>query len=518
MSPGVSSLSMRAKNRYNGENIMEAAMEDQHLLPVGEAAPRTRTLTIGTRTFLVSVAILLALMIGAGLLTVFVPAGSYDRIEADGRTTILPDSFHLSEAKAYPVWRWFTAPVEVLGADGSTTIIAIILFLLVIGGSIAVLDRSGVLNAILGAMVRRFEKAKYTLMGVLVLAFMTMGAVIGMFEETVALIPLFIALACRLGWDSLTGLGLVLLSTGFGFSAAVTNPFTIGIAQGIAGLPTFSGFGYRLVVFAVFYAALFLFLRRYAKRIEADPTRSPVYALDRANQLPATHPDAAFQDTPRLRRAVRWFTGCMLGMFVLLLAGTVLPAISDLSLPLVGLAFLLGGLGAGLWSGMGARGTVSVFGKGSLGLAPAILLILMASSVKHIITTAGILDTLLHGMANLLTGVPPFVAVVLVYLLVLLMELFIGSGSAKAFLVMPIVVPLADLLGIHRQVMVLAYQFGDGFSNLFYPTNPVLLIGLGLTVVSYPAWIRWVAKLQGVVFLLTLALLEIALLTGYGPF
>lgn len=493
-------------------------MEGPHPLAAEESAPRNQTVSIGTRTFLVSAAILLALMLGAGLLTVFVPAGTYDRVEVEGRQTILPDSFHLTEAKAYPVWRWFTAPVEVLGADGRATIIAIIVFLLVIGGSIAVLDRSQVLNAILGAMVRRFEKAKYTLMGVLVLAFMSMGAVIGMFEETVALIPLFIALACRLGWDSLTGLGLVLLSTGFGFSAAVTNPFTIGIAQGIAGLPTFSGFGYRLVVFVVIYTTLFLFLRRYAKRIEADPTRSPVYALDRANHLPAACPDAVFTDTLHIRRAVRWFTCCMLGMFGLLLAGTVVPVISELSLPLVGLAFLLGGFGAGLWAGMGARRTGSVFGKGSLGLAPAIVLILMASSVKHIITTAGILDTLLHGMANLLTGVPPFLAVVLVYLLVLLMELFIGSGSAKAFLVMPIVVPLADLLGINRQVMVLAYQFGDGFSNLFYPTNPVLLIGLGLTVVSYPAWIRWVARLQGMVFLLTLALLEIALLVGYGPF
>lgn len=493
-------------------------MEEQLLPPVAQDNPPSQTIGIGARTFLISVAILLALIIGAGLLTVFVPAGTYDRIETDGRQTILPDSFHLSNAAPYPVWRWFTAPLEVLGADGNATIIAIIVFLLVIGGSIAVLDRSEVLNAILGSMVRRFEKAKYTLMGVLVLAFMAMGAVIGMFEETVALIPLFIALACRLGWDSLTGLGLVLLSTGFGFSAAVTNPFTIGIAQGIAGLPTFSGLGFRLVVFGVIYAALFLFLRRYAKRIEADPTRSPVYALDRANHLPSAHPHVAFQDAPRLRRAVRWFAGSMLGMFAILLAGAAVPAISDLSLPLVGLAFLIGGLGAGLFSGMGGRTTFAVFGKGSLNLAPAILLILMASSVKHIITTAGILDTLLHGMATLLVGVPPFVAVVLVYLLVLLMELFIGSGSAKAFLVMPIVVPLADILGVNRQIMVLAYQFGDGFSNLFYPTNPVLLIGLGLTVVSYPAWIRWVARLQGVVFLLTLALLEIALLIGYGPF
>ncbi len=473
---------------------------------------------IGKKTFLVSVAILLALMMGAGLLTLFIPAGAYDRVMTDGRETIAPDSFHLTGSAGYPVWRWFTAPVEVLAAEGNITIISIIIFLLIIGGAIAVLDKSDVLNSLLGSAVRRFERRKYLLMAVLVFAFMGMGAVIGMFEETVALIPLFIALACRLGWDSLTGLGLVLLSTGFGFSAAVTNPFTIGIAQGIAGLPVFSGFGFRIVIFILVYLLLFLFLRGYAKRIEKDPSCSPVHALDRENRLLAETMHEQFTDTSAVRNAVKWFIGCMLAMFALLISGAFVKTISDLSLPLVGLMFLFGGFGSGLFSGMRLKKTLSVFGSGSLNLAPAIVLILMASSVKHIITSAGILDSILHGMAGLLIGTHPFVAVILVYLLVLLMELFIGSGSAKAFLVMPIVVPLADLIGVNRQVMVLAFQFGDGFSNLLYPTNPVLLIGLGLTVVSYTKWLKWVAKLQGMVFLLTLLLLEVALLIGYGPF
>jgi len=477
-----------------------------------------KQVAIGKKTFLVSVAILLALMMGAGLLTLFIPAGAYDRVMTDGRETIAPDSFHLTGSTGYPVWRWFTAPVEVLAADGNVTIISIILFLLIIGGAIAVLEKSDVLNSLLGSAVRRFEKRKYLLMAVLVFAFMGMGAVIGMFEETVALIPLFIALSCRLGWDSLTGLGLVLLSTGFGFSAAVTNPFTIGIAQNIAGLPVFSGFGFRMVVFILVYLLLFLFLRGYAKRIEKDPSRSPVHDLDRENRLLSATLTDQFTDTPAIRQAVKWFIGCMAVMFALLVTGAFVKAISDLSLPLVALMFLFGGFGSGLFSGLGLKKTLSIFGKGSLNLAPAIVLILMASSVKHIITSAGILDSILHGMAGLLIGTNPFVAVILVYLLVLLMELFIGSGSAKAFLVMPIVVPLADLIGVNRQVMVLAFQFGDGFSNLLYPTNPVLLIGLGLTVVSYTKWLKWVVKLQGMVFLLTLLLLEVALLIGYGPF
>lgn len=474
--------------------------------------------TIGKKAFLTSAGILLALMICAGLLTQFVPAGSYERILIDGRETINPDSFRITGDAHYPVWRWFTAPVEVLGSKDNTVIITIIVFLLFIGGSIAVLNSSGVLNAILGGVVRRFSSRKYRLMAVLVFLFMSMGAVIGMFEEVIPLIPIFIMLSWGLGWDSLTGLGIVLLSTGFGFAAAVTNPFTIGIAQKIAGLPMFSGLFYRAIIFLIVYGALFLFLRAYARRIEKTPSLSTVFDLDKPHRDLSLSEPVSLAVNPSMNRAVAWFAGSMLLMLGILVAGAFVPAISDLSLPLVGLMFLIGGLGAGFLSVMGARKTMRAFGSGGLALAPAILLILMASSIKYIITGAGILDTILHALAGLLQGSHPFVAVIIVYGLVLLMELFIGSGSAKAFLIMPIIVPLADIIGVNRQVMVLAFQFGDGFSNLLYPTNPVLLIGLGLTVVSYTKWFKWVIKLQGIVFLLTLAILEVALLIGYGPF
>jgi uncharacterized ion transporter superfamily protein YfcC len=476
-----------------------------------------KQVTIGKKAFLTSAGILLALMICAGLLTLFVPAGSYERVLADGRETIIPDSFRIVGSAHYPVWRWFTAPVEVLGSKDNTVIITIIVFLLFIGGSIAVLNSSGVLTSILGGVVRRFSSRKYRLMAVLVFLFMSMGAVIGMFEEVVPLIPIFVVLSWGLGWDSLTGLGIVLLSTGFGFAAAVTNPFTIGIAQKIAGLPMFSGLFYRAIIFLMVYGVLFLFLRAYARRIEKTPSLSPVHDADlQRRDISAEAPGLAAN--PSMKRAVAWFAGCMALMLGLLVAGAFIPAISEVSLPLVGLMFLIGGLGAGLFSKMGPGKTMREFGQGCLALAPAILLILMASSIRHIITGAGILDTILHALAGLLQGSHPFIAVVIVYGLVLLMELFIGSGSAKAFLIMPIIVPLADIIGVNRQIMVLAFQFGDGFSNLLYPTNPVLLIGLGLTVVSYTKWFKWVIKLQGIVFLMTLAMLEIALLAGYGPF
>jgi uncharacterized ion transporter superfamily protein YfcC len=205
-------------------------------------------------------------------------------------------------------------------------------------------------------------------------------------------------------------------------------------------------------------------------------------------------------------------------IFLTMLAGPFVPAISDYALPIVGILFLIGGLGAGFLSGAGSRTVWRGLAEGLGGLAPSIPLILMAASIRYIIDRGGVTDTLLHAAAEPFTQLGAFPAALVVYALALGIEFFIASGSAKAFLMMPIVLPLADLIGVTRQTAVLAYIFGDGFSNLAYPTNPVLLISLGLTVVSYPKWIRWTAKLWLWVLLATVAFLGIAVAIHLGPF
>jgi uncharacterized ion transporter superfamily protein YfcC len=182
------------------------------------------------------------------------------------------------------------------------------------------------------------------------------------------------------------------------------------------------------------------------------------------------------------------------------------------------LLFLLAGFGAGFLSGAGAKTIFRAVGEGALGIAPAIPLVLMAASVKHIVASGGILDTILYNAAAVFEGASAFGASLLVYGIALVVEFFIGSGSAKAVLLMPILLPLSDLVGVTRQIAVTAYCFGDGFSNLAYPTNPVLLISLGLTVVSYSKWIKWLASLWVWMFALTVAFLAIAVAFGYGPF
>jgi len=256
---------------------------------------------ISRKAFIQSALILLVLMIAAGILTRALPAGEYTRYESEGRVLIDPESYREIDSPHYPVWRWFTAPVEVLWGEDSIIIITIIVFILLVSGAFAVLEKAGILNALLAKIVHRYRDRRYTLLLVLSLFFMLLGAFFGILEEIVPLVPLMIALSYSLGWDALVGLGMSVLATNIGFSAAITNPFTIGVAQKLAGLPLFSGALLRVPVFLVFYAALAWFLLTYARRIDRDPSASLVYKEAAANAEKYKHLDlSAGAENPRI--------------------------------------------------------------------------------------------------------------------------------------------------------------------------------------------------------------------------
>lgn len=474
---------------------------------------------ISRQAFIQSLLILLLLMLAAGILTLLIPAGQYARQDVDGRQVIVVGSFRYTDAPDYPIWRWFTAPLEVLAGPDSLILIIIIVFLFLVGIAFAVLDGSGLLQAMLARVVTRFGGQKYVLLPVISFFFMFLGAFLGLFEEVVPLIPLMVALSYSLGWDALVGLGMSILATNLGFSAAIANPFTLGVAQQLAGLPLFSGAELRIPVFIVIYALFAAFLIWYARRIERQPQLSPVYAEDQAARL--RHTQAAFSNPShglRLGAATTWLM-VFLGLILLTLAaGPFVAGLSDYALPIIGLLFFIGGVGAGAVAGMPRPALLRSAAQGAAGIAPALPLILMASSIKHIVTQGGIMDSLLFRAVSVFPENSPFTAAVLVFGLALMVEFFISSGSAKAFLMMPILLPLADLVGVTRQVTVLAYCFGDGFTNTLYPTSAVLLISLGLTTVSYPKWLRWSLPLWLGVLAVTIFFLWVGVLIQLGPF
>lgn len=433
-------------------------------------------LNISAKSFITAIAVIFVLMVLTYGLTFIVPGGGI------------------------PFWKWVLSPVLVLSAEDNVSLIAVIIFLLVIGGVFNCLDKCGLMKYMLDKITYRFGKERYKLLALVTFFFMAMGSLIGSFEESVPLVPIVVALAIRLGWDALTGVGMSLLAIGCGFAAGVCNPFTVGVAQELAGLPMFSGMWFRVLGFVLVYALLTGFLFSYAKRIE-KPLDTDVTG-------------EAFAPNRKMDRGLVCFTSLMVGGILIVLSSVFISALQDYTMIIVAVTFLAAGIASSLMSGMSGQ-LGKVFWNGLVSVLPAVIMILMANSIKYTLVEGNILDTILDVAISTVETLPKRAVILFIYLIVLVMNFFIASGSAKAFLLMPLIVPVAEAFGISAQLCVVAYAFGDGFSNVFYPTNPVLLIGLGLANVDYGKWVRWSWKFQVMNLVLTSGLLLFGLVIGY---
>lgn len=434
-------------------------------------------LNISTKSFVSAIAVILVLMVLTYLLTFLIPGGEI------------------------PFGKWLLSPVLVLGAEGNGSLIAVLVFLLVIGGVFNSLEKCGLMRYLLDRITYRFGKNRYALLAVVTLFFMAMGAFIGSFEECVPLVPIVVALAIRLGWDAFAGLGMSLLAIGCGFASGVCNPFTVGVAQELAGLPMFSGMWLRLLSFVLIYCLLMGFLYHYVKKIERP--------------LEADIIQGTFAGSKIMDRGLICFVSIVgLGILVVL-SSTFITVLQEITMVVIAVMFLAAGITATLISGMGAKRLGETFWNGMVSMLPALLMILMANSIKYTLVEAGILDTILQGAIDIASALPKELVILFIYLIVLVMNFFIPSGSAKAFLLMPLIVPAAEAFGISAQLCVMAFAFGDGFSNVFYPTNPVLLISLGLADSNYVSWAKWSGKFQLLNLVLTCGLLFVGLAVGY---
>lgn len=467
-----------------------------------QKATEKSTMNIGVRSFLTAIFVIFALMVAAYILTQVIPSGSYPRIEdANGNIVIDTEQGFAYTEGGLPFWKWLISPILVLTASGSGTLIAVIVFLLVIGGVFNSLDRCGLMNYMLDKMVYRFGAVRYRLMAVVILFFMALGAMIGSFEECVPLVPIVVALAINLGWDALTGIGMSLLAVGCGFASGICNPFTVGVAQELAGLPMFSGAWLRCVAFGLIYALLLCFVAFHARKIEKNRTQ--------------ICPTVQFTPNVQMERGLKCFAWILgIGIAAVLCSGFV-TVLQDFTMIIVAVMFLAAGIASTLLCGMSGNELAKTALAGIKSILPAVLMILMASSIKYTLEEAKVLDTILHGAVTLAGSMPKWTVVLFLYLIVLGMNFFIPSGSAKAFMLIPLIVPMARIFGISAQLCVLAFAFGDGFSNVFYPTNPALLISLGLAKTDYNTWVKWSWKFQAANLLLTSTLLLFGLLIQY---
>lgn len=433
-------------------------------------------INISVKSFITAIVVIFALMVLTYVLTFIIPGGGI------------------------PFWKWALSPILVLGAEGNVSLIAVIVFLLVIGGIFNCLDKCGLMQYMLDTITDRFGKDKYKLLAFITLFFMAMGSLIGSFEEAVPMVPIVVALAVRLGWDPLVGLGMSILAIGCGFSAGACNPFTVGVAQELAGLPMFSGIWLRLLSFALVYVLLIAFLYFYAKKIE-----KPIESDSFKN---------TFVYDAKMAKGLKLFVVIMCGGILLVLSSVVLTFLQNITMIIVAITFLIAGIIGVAATGRGGN-IPKTFFNGVSSVFAAVFMILMANSIKYTMVEGNILDPILQGMVDTAATLPAWSVILFIYLIVLIMNFFIASGSAKAFLLMPLIIPIADTFGISVQLCIIAYAFGDGFSNVFYPTNPVLLISLGLADVDYGKWFKWSWKFQFMNLILTSGILLFGLVIGY---
>lgn len=476
-------------------------------------------LKIGTKSFLSTVAILIALMIFAGILTQILPQGSYERVLNDnGYEIVVEGSYTLAEnAEKLPVWRWFTAPFELFGDSQSLTAIVIIVFIILVGGTFSILEKADVFRYLIASTIKKFGNKKYLLLCVVSLICMLLGSTMGLLEETVPLVPILVLLSLALGWDTLTGLGMSIMAVGFGFAAGTFNPFTVVIAQKLAEVPLFSGLWMRALAFVIIYAMLCFFLVRYAKKIEKNPQSSLVFSADeKRRQNLQTEDNTALLENKNVSKAAKTFGISMLVVLAYVVTALAIPSLSDYTMVVMAVVITLGGIIAGKVSQYKEKGMAKDFLSGMLSMAPGAVLIILSMSVRFIIEKGGIMDTILHWAYTMMKDLSPLTAILIVYLIVLIIQFFISGAASKAFLIMPLIVPLADMIGLTRQSIVLAFCFGDGFTNVFFPTNALLLIVLGLVSVPYSKWFRWTWKLQTAILVVTGLLLLLAVKIGYA--
>lgn len=470
-------------------------------------------ISINKKTIILICILLAGIMAFAGILTQVLPRGFYET-NPDG--TIINGTYTQIEDKM-PIWKIILAPILVFSTDTALTGVGIILMITLIGGTFLILDRCNVLKYIMAVIINKFGKKKYLLLNTIILVCMVLSSTAGILEESVTLVPIAVAISLALGWDSFVGLGMSLIAVAFGFTAATFNPFNVATVQRMAEIPVFSGLGYRLIVFVTVYAVLAGFMTVYAKSIEKNPRKSICYETDIALRERYNLDDSmTVLSDAKIRKSAKAFLFCLAGVVVCIILDFVLGTEGGISLPGMAILFTVGGMLSGHFAGLSGKNLLKSFWEGIKTIAPIVPVILIILSITYILDQGNIIPTILNFVYNLIESLSPYAAILMLFFFIVVLEFFVGSGTAKAFLVMPIVLPLADMVDVSRQCVTLAFCLGDGFTNLFYPTSGIMIVAIGLVNISYGKWLKFSWKLFALEGILSVALMLIAVAINYS--
>ncbi|MDI2586233.1 AbgT family transporter [Psychrobacillus sp. NEAU-3TGS] len=454
----------------------------------------------GVNTFV----LLFVIVVISAILTYLIPAGTFERVEINGRTVVQEGTFQYKDSTPVGLFELVTSiPNGMVEAGG------VIFFVLLMGGYFGILRATGAIDALITLLSKKLGNHEKLTIPVLMLFFAIIAALTGAAESNLVYIPILVPLVIALGFDTMTGLAIILVGSSVGFTAAVMNPFTVGVAQEIAELPIFSGLGLRLILLLVLYTLAVIFVYRYAIKVKKNPELGDYGKYAPQNERAKVNND--FKLDNRHKFVLFFFVL----NFIVLIFGVLKYNwfIQDLA----GLFFLFCIL-VGFAGKLAPSSIAENFVVGAKELLEAALIIGVARAILVVLSEGQIMDTILFHAGNIVSQIPTMFTPLGMFIIQMVLDFFVPSGSGKAALTMPIMVPLSDLVGVTRQTTILAYQFGDGITNLIFPTSSYLMAALSITGIAYGKWLKWLFPFLVIQLICAIVTLLIAQFIQYGPF
>lgn len=448
--------------------------------------------------------ILVLLVFIISVLSYIVPASNYDMMEVAGREVVDPNTFHYVDAT--PV-----SPLQFLTAfpRGLQEAAQISFFIFILGGAFEMINATQAMEVGVSNLAKKLQNVPHLIVPVMVIIFSLMGGTIGMSEETIIFVPIGIMLARGLGYDAMVGASMIFLGAACGFNSGFMNPFTVGVAQGIAEVPIFSGIGLRLIIWIVFNAVTIWYILRYAKKVKEDPSQSIVRDLEEKER----HKVMDINNIPEFTTVHKLvLTVFVLGLILIIYGVTNWDFyIDEISAIFLGMAIIASIIGR-----INPNDMATNFIRGAADIATGALVVGIARAILVVMNDGQILYTIVHGISNIIQFLPKSLAAVMMFLFQLVLNFFIPSGSGQAAATMPIMVPLADLLGITRQTAVLAFHLGDGISNSIIPTGGSLLAAISVANIKYEEWAKFAGKIVGIWVIIGVIFSIIAVAINYA--
>lgn len=452
--------------------------------------------------------IIFSLLIITTILTWVIPSGEYQRIVVEGKKEVVNNSFHYETGNPQGMGDLLMAPIR--GFVDASLIIGLVF---IVGGAFAVFQKTEAVDSLILGIAKLHKDSRVVrllLIPIFMIIFSLAGAIFGMSEEVIPFILVFVPLALTLGYDTITGVAIPFVGAGAGFAGAFLNPFTVGIAQEIAGLPLFSGIVYRGLCWLITTGAAITFVMLYAKRIKTRPDKSITFNMDSEKKKKLDHLEIENHKGISRRHRLVLFT--FLAGLAVLIFGVLKYQwfIEELAA-----VFLITGIAVGLVGGLSVNEITESFIKGAKDLVGTALIIGLARGILILSRDGKIIDSMLFALSSPISSLHPVISSQAMFLVQTLINFFVPSGSGQAVLTMPIMAPLSDIVGVSRQIAVLAFQFGDGFTNMIIPTSAVTMGVLSLAEIPWEKWARWVLPLEIIFYIVGMILLIPPFLFGW---